>query len=96
MLFPGIEMNFFSITTPSFSSADAKSELVIDPKSLSPSPVLEVILTSNPVSLFASFCASSINFCSLKARCFKFSASTFFALGVAKTATPCGIKKFLP
>jgi len=45
--------------------------LLTDPKSLSPAPTLEAILTSRPEIASATILASSMIFFSLKALCFK-------------------------
>ena len=80
-------MNFLSITCPLFSKAVAISALVTEPNNFSP-PALAVILISNALIASASAFASATNFASLCAFCFKFSAKTFLAEGVAKTAKP--------
>jgi len=53
IVFPGILMFFFSISTPAFTKASAKSALLIDPNNLSPEPTLASILTTKPSNLAA-------------------------------------------
>ena len=62
--------------------------LLTEPNNLSPVPTFEAILISKTFNASAIFLASSTTFCSLKARCFKFSAKTFFAEIVANIACP--------
>ena len=85
------EMNFLSIDWPFLANNSAKSLLVIEPNNLSP-PALAVIFSSRALIAAATVLASSITFCSLCAFCFRFSANTFFAEGVANWAKPWGIK----
>ena len=86
---PTTLINFLSKSVPAFASAAAKSMLFTEPNNLSPEPTLDAILISYPLIVSATLLASSINLASLKARCFKFSAKTFFADDVAKTAFAC-------
>ena len=73
---------------PAFCKASATSILFTEPNNLSPVPTLDAIFTSKLDNASDIVFASSINFCSLKARCFKFSAKTFLADTVAKIACP--------
>ena len=93
---PGIEIFSFSTSILFVRRFLATSELEIDPKSLPSGPTLTGIFNSNLDIFEANFSASSITDFSLKAFCLRFSAKTFFADSVARTALPVGIKKFLP
>ena len=61
--------------------------LVTEPNNLSP-PALAVILISKAFKASAKDFASATILASLCAFCFKFSAKTFLAEGVAKIAKP--------
>ena len=93
---PTTFINFLSMSVPALANASARLILLTDPNNLSPDPTFDEILISYPLIVVACLLASSTNLASLKARCFKFSANTFFAEEVAKIACPVGIKKFLP
>lgn len=81
-------MNFLSTSVPDFAIASATSALFTEPNNLSPVPTLDAILISKPLIVSAILVASSTILASLNARCFKFSAKTFFAEEVANTAYP--------
>ena len=89
---PSTLINFLSISCPAAAKTSATLPLFTEPNNLEPSPVLAVILTSSSLIAFATLVASFTSFSSLKARCFKVSANTFYAELVANTAYPKGIK----
>ena len=64
----------------------------IEPKSLPSGPTLAFTLISNFSIFLANLFASSITAFSLKAFCLRFSANTFLAELVARTALPLGIR----
>ena len=79
------EIALRSISTPLAAKASAKSAAVTEPKILPSSAFIEIV--SGRLAIFsASACASAKILASLWARCFRFSASTFFAEAVAALA----------
>ena len=64
----------------------------IEPKSLPSGPTFVFTLISNFSIFLANLFASSIIAFSLKAFCLRFSAKTFLAEVVARTALPLGIR----
>ena len=64
----------------------------IEPKSFPSGPTLVFTLISNFSIFLASLFALSITAFSLKAFCLRFSANTFLAELVARTALPLGIR----
>ncbi len=89
-------INLRSMLWPAAFNASAIWMVLTEPKIFPFSPTLAPTFKVVFAIALATFCASSCSLAILWARCFKFSANTFLADSVAKTAFPWGIKKLRP
>ena len=88
-------MYFLSTFTPAFARASARLILLIEPNNLSPAPTLAAIETVVFFNCSTMLFAAAISLASSSFLASNVAASSALFLGVAKTANPCGIRKFL-
>ena len=88
-------MYFLSTLIPAFANSSDRLALLIEPNNLSPAPTFAAMLTDTFFNCSTIAVAAATNLASSSFLASKTSANSCLFFGVANTAYPCGIRKFL-